>query len=34
MAGVANACGVNYEEACMRALCDPDYRNVRQFALR
>ena len=21
-----------YEEACMRALCDPDYRNVRQGA--
>jgi hypothetical protein len=21
-----------YEEACMRALCDPDYRNVRRFA--
>jgi hypothetical protein len=25
---------VALEEACMRALCDPDYRNVRQFALR
>jgi hypothetical protein len=21
-----------YEEACMRALWDPDYRNIRQFA--
>jgi hypothetical protein len=21
-----------YEDACKRALCDPDYRNVRRFA--